>query len=284
MNPTIRIDAHQHFWRYRPETHGWITDAMAVLKRDFLPEDLGPQLRAQGLDGCVAVQAAQSLEETRFLLGLADAHPFVEAVVGWVDLLSPDLQRQLEELTAHRRFRGVRHVAQDEPDDGWLARPDVVRGIGTLRGFGLTYDILVYPRQLPAALALAQALPGQPLVVDHLAKPEIRAGRLEPWRSDIRRLAALPHVHCKLSGLVTEAAWDRWTPADLRPYLEVALDAFGPARLMIGSDWPVCLVAGDYPGVLDVVRHFIGSLSGGEQAAVLGHTAARFYRIEGSTS
>jgi len=280
----MRIDAHQHFWRYRPETHGWITDAMAVLKRDFLPEDLGPLLRAQGLDGCVAVQAAQSLEETRFLLDLADAHPFVKAVVGWVDLLSPDLERGLEALAAHGRLRGVRHIAQDEPDDGWLARPGVVRGIGMLGRFGLTYDILVYARQLPAALALAQALPDQPLVVDHLAKPEVRAKRLEPWRSDIRRLAALPHVHCKLSGLVTEAAWDRWTPADLRPYLEVALDAFGPERVMIGSDWPVCLLAGDYPGVLGVVQQSIGSLTEGEQAAVLGRSAARFYGIEGSTT
>ena len=279
-----KIDAHQHFWRYRPETHGWITDALAVLKRDFLPEDLGPLLRAQGLDGCVAVQAAQSLDETRFLLALADAHPFVKAVVGWVDLLSPDLERELDAFAAHRHFRGVRHVAQDEPDDGWLARPGVVRGVGTLRRFDLTYDILVYARQLPAAFALARALPDQPFVVDHLAKPEIRAKRLEPWRSDIRRLAALPHVHCKLSGLVTEAAWDRWTPADLQPYLEVALDAFGPDRVMIGSDWPVCLLAGDYPGVLGVVRQFIGSLSDDEQAAVLGGSAARFYGIEGSTA
>lgn len=277
------IDAHQHFWRYRPETHGWITDAMAVLKRDFLPPDLEPLLLAQGFDGCVAVQAAQSLAETRFLLGLADTHPFVRAVVGWVDLLSPDLERQLEDLAAHPRLRGVRHIAQDEPDDDWLARPDVVRGVGTLRRFGLAYDILVYARQLPAALALARALPGQPFVVDHAAKPEIRAGRLDPWRGDIRRLAALPHVLCKLSGLVTEAAWDRWTPADLRPYLEVVLEAFSPARLMIGSDWPVCLLAADYPRVMNTVRDFVGSLSEGEQAAVLGGNAARFYGIEGRT-
>ncbi len=279
-----KIDAHQHFWRYRPETHGWIADAMAVLKRDFLPGDLGPLLHAQGFDGCVAVQAVQSLEETRFLLGLADAHPFVKAVVGWVNLLSPTLERQLEELTVHRRFRGVRHVAQDEPDDGWLARPDVARGIARLQAYGLTYDILVHARQLPAALALARALPEQPFVVDHLAKPEIRARHLDPWRRDIERLAALPHVLCKVSGLVTEAAWDRWTPADLQPYLEVALDAFGPDRIMIGSDWPVCLLASDYAGVLDVVRQFIGSLSDDEQAAVLGGSAARFYGIEGSTA
>jgi len=280
----MRIDAHQHFWRYRPETHGWISNAMAVLKQDFLPPDLEPLLSAQGFDGCVAVQAAQALDETRFLLGLADAHPFVRAVVGWVDLLSPDLEAQLETFGAHPRFRGIRHIAQDEPDDRWLARPDVVRGVGALRRLGLTYDILVYARQLPAALALAQALPEQPFVVDHIAKPEIRAGRLDPWRADVRRLAALPHVLCKLSGLVTEAAWDRWTPADLRPYLEVVLEAFGPGRLMIGSDWPVCLLAGDYATVTGAVRDFIGSLSESEQAAVLGGNAARFYGIEGRTA
>ena len=280
----MRIDAHQHFWRYRPETHGWISNAMAVLKQDFLPPDLEPLLSAQGFDGCVAVQAAQALDETRFLLGLADAHPFVRAVVGWVDLLSPDLEAQLETFGAHPRFRGIRHIAQDEPDDRWLARPDVVRGVGALRRLSLTYDILVYARQLPAALALAQALPEQPFVVDHIAKPEIRAGRLDPWRADVRRLAALPHVLCKLSGLVTEAAWDRWTPADLRPYLEVVLEAFGPGRLMIGSDWPVCLLAGDYATVTGAVRDFIGSLSESEQAAVLGGNAARFYGIEGRTA
>jgi L-fuconolactonase len=280
----MRIDAHQHFWRYRPETHGWISNAMAVLKQDFLPPDLEPLLSAQGFDGCVAVQAAQALDETRFLLGLADAHPFVRAVVGWVDLLSPDLDAQLETFGAHPRFRGIRHIAQDEPDDRWLARPAVVRGVGALRRLGLTYDILVYARQLPAALKLTQALPEQPFVVDHIAKPEIRAGRLDPWRADVRRLAALPHVLCKLSGLVTEAAWDRWTPADLRPYLEVVLEAFGPGRLMIGSDWPVCLLAGDYATVTGAVRDFIGSLSESEQAAVLGGNAARFYGIQGRTA
>ena len=205
-------------------------------------------------------------------------------MVGWVDLLSADLADQLETFAALPRFRGVRHVAQAEPDDGWLARPDVVRGIGTLRRFGLTYDILVYARQLPAALALARALPEQPFVVDHVAKPEIRKGRLDPWREDIRRLAALPHVLCKLSGLVTEAAWARWTPAELRPYLDVALEAFSPGRLMIGSDWPVCLLAADYPRVMGAVRDFIGALSEAEQAAVLGGNAARFYGIEGSAA
>jgi L-fuconolactonase len=277
----MRIDAHQHFWRYRPQTHGWINDDMAVLKRDYLPGDLEPLLRTQAMGGCVAVQAAHSLEETRFLLDLADRHSFVRAVVGWADLLAPDLDRQLEALTTRSRLRGLRHIAQDEPDDSWLARDDVVRGVSRLRRFGLTYDILVYARQLPAALELARRLPDQPFVVDHLAKPEIREGRLDPWRERLRALAALPHVSCKLSGLVTEAEWDRWTAADIRPYLEVALEAFGPRRLMIGSDWPVCLLAGDYARVVGLVVDFVASLSPDERASVLGGTATRFYQIEG---
>jgi L-fuconolactonase len=280
----MRIDAHQHFWRYRPETHAWISDSMAVLKRDFLPRDLEPLLRARGFTGCIAVQAAQSVEETRFLLDLAARHPFVRGVVGWVDLVSPDLDRQLEHLGRDPRLRGVRHVAQDEPDDRWLARPDVVRGIGSLRRFGLSYDILVYPRQLPAALELVRHLPDQPFVVDHVAKPEIRAGRLEPWRSDLRALAAHANVACKLSGLVTEAAWDRWTPEGLRPWLETALECFGPERLMIGSDWPVCLLAGDYDRVVGLAADFVASLTADEQAAILGANALRFYGILGGTA
>jgi L-fuconolactonase len=280
----MRIDAHQHFWRYRPETHAWISDSMAVLKRDFLPRDLEPLLRARGFTGCIAVQAAQSVEETRFLLDLAARHPFVRGVVGWVDLVSPDLDRQLEHLGRDPRLRGVRHVAQDEPDDRWLARPDVVRGIGSLRRFGLSYDILVYPRQLPAALELVRHLPDQPFVVDHVAKPEIRAGRLEPWRSDLLALAAHANVACKLSGLVTEAAWDRWTPEGLRPWLETALECFGPERLMIGSDWPVCLLAGDYDRVVGLAADFVASLTADEQAAILGANALRFYGILGGTA
>jgi L-fuconolactonase len=280
----MRIDAHQHFWRYRPETHGWISDRMPMLKRDFLPADLEPLLRAAGFTGCIAVQAAQTLEETRFLLQLAERQPFVRGVVGYVDLLSPELERQLERFAAHPRFRGVRHIAQDEPDDRWLARPDVARGIGALRRYGLPYDILVYARQLPAALELVGRLPDQPFVLDHLGKPEVRAGRMEPWRSDVRRMAQHANVACKLSGLVTEAAWDRWRPSDLWPYLEVAVGAFGPQRLMIGSDWPVCLLAGDYARVTGVVREFIGTLSAEEQAAILGGNALRCYGILGGAS
>jgi len=274
------IDAHQHFWRYSPGAYPWIDERMAVLKQDFLPGDLQPLLVAEGLDGCVAVQASQSLDETRFLLELADGHSHVKAVVGWVDLLSPELERQLEGFAARPRLRGIRHIAQDEPDDAWLAREDVIRGVGALARFGLSYDILVFARQLPAAIRLARALPEQPFVLDHVAKPEVAAGRLDPWRAQLSQLAELPNVHCKLSGLITEARWDAWKPDDFRPYLDVVLEAFGPGRLMFGSDWPVCLLAGTYAEVIGLARRAIAALSRDEQAAVLGGNAARFYGIE----
>ena len=277
--PASHVDAHQHFWRYRPETHGWIDERMQTLKRDFLPADLEPLLRGEAFSGCVAVQASQSLDETRFLLELAESHAFVQAVVGWVDLRAADLERQLESFAGRERLRGVRHIAQDEADDGWLAREDVIRGVGTLRRHGLVYDILVYPRQLESAIALARALPDQRFVLDHVAKPEIARGRLDPWRTDLRRLAELPNVACKLSGLATEARWYGWTAADFRPYLDVALDAFGPGRLMFGSDWPVCLLAGSYADVVGLARGAIAALSRDEQDAVLGGNAARFYGL-----
>src|SRR5260221_13755558 len=245
----MRLDSHQHFWRYRPETHGWIDGSMAVLKRDFLPPDLEPLLRSRGFAGCIAVQASQTLDDTRFLLSLAERYPFIKGVVGWVDLLSPELSSQLEELARHPRFKGVRHVAQSEPDDAFLAREDVVRGIAALEPFGLAYDILIYARQLPAAIELVRRLPRQRFVLDHIAKPEIKAGGVSPWKERIQELSSFPNVLCKVSGMVTEAAWSGWTSADFRPYLDVVFGAFGADRPMFGSDWPVCSLAADYATV-----------------------------------
>ena len=275
----MRIDSHQHFWRYRPEAYPWIDEAKGVLKWDYLPEDLAPLLSAQGFDGCVAVQAAHTSDETRFLLDLSDRHPFVRAVVGWVDLCSPDVERQLAELARHPRLKGIRHIAQDEPDDRFLVREDVVRGIAALEPFGLAYDILIFARQLPAAIELARRLPRQRFVLAHIAKPEIAAGRISPWKEQVRELAAAPNVCCKLSGMVTEAAWKGWNAADFRPYLDVVFDAFGPDRLMIGSDWPVCLLAGDYGTVMGLVENYMAGGPAAEREKVLGGNAARFYRI-----
>jgi L-fuconolactonase len=280
----MRIDSHQHFWRYRPETHGWIDASMEVLKRDFLPADLEPLLRSQGFDGCIAVQAAESLDDTRFLLSLAERHPFIHGVVGWVDLFSPELPKRLEELARHPRFKGVRHVAQNEPDDAFLAREEVVRGIACLEPFDLAYDILIYPRQLPAAIELVGRLPRQRFVLDHIAKPEIKAGRTSPWKEQIRELASLPNVLCKVSGMVTEAAWHGFTAADFRPYLDVVFGAFGADRLMFGSDWPVCTLAADYSAVARLVLDALEGRPAVEREAVLGGNAAHFYRIPGEGS
>ena len=275
----MRVDAHQHFWRYDPSEYGWIGEGMERLARDYLPVDLAPLLAAHGIDGSVAVQARQTLDETRWLLDLAAKHPAILGVVGWVDLQSDDVGEQLREFAGNPRFVGVRHVVQDEPDPRFLLGEAFVRGLRQLHGFGLTYDLLLFPQQLPAAVELVGMMPEQPFVLDHLAKPSIKAGSLDPWQADIRGLAGHPNVSCKLSGLVTEAAWQGWKRTDFTPYLEVALDAFGPKRLMMGSDWPVCLLAAEYPDVVGIVTDFIGRLSESEQELILGGTASRFYRL-----
>jgi L-fuconolactonase len=274
----MRIDAHQHFWHYDPVRDGWITEEMSVLKRNFLPDELEALLELNGMDGTVAVQADQSETETRFLLGLAEDHPNILGVVGWVDLRSPDLPERLESLARFRRLRGVRHIAQAESDD-FLARPEVISGIGRLRDFELTYDILVYPRQLPAALTLVHALPDQPFVLDHMAKPLIGLGVREPWATQVRELASHPKVWCKISGLVTEADWGRWRPDDFRPYLDLVFDAFGPHRLMFGSDWPVCLLAAEYRQVVELIETYAEQLPAPERGALFGGNAASFYGL-----
>ncbi|HTX76553.1 MAG TPA: amidohydrolase family protein [Terracidiphilus sp.] len=275
----MRIDAHQHFWRYDEAKYAWISGEMAALKRDFLPEDLRPLGEEAGFDGCVAVQARHSVEETEWLLELADANAFVRGVVGWVDLCSPDGPRQLERLTANRKLVGVRHVAQDEADDEFLLRPEFRRGIARLEQFGLAYDILIYPRHLRVATEFARGFPNQRFVLDHIAKPLIAERVMSPWDRDVRRLAGLPNVFCKLSGMVTEARWKQWTREDFRPYLDVVLEAFGPARLMIGSDWPVCTLSANYRDTMAIVMEYIAELSAEERAAILGENCAAFYRL-----
>lgn len=276
----MRIDAHQHFWRYSAAEYGWIAPDMAALKRDRLPDDLAPRLRQASLDGTVAVQARQTLEETRWLLTLADQHAFIKGVVGWVDLRSPDLPAQLEQFSAHPKFCGVRHVVQDEPDDQFMLRDDFQRGIAALAEFDLTYDILIFPRHLPVACKLVERFPDQSFVLDHIAKPLIKDGLLEPWAADIEQLAAHPNVACKLSGMVTEADWQGWRPSQFQPYLDVVFEAFGPSRLMFGSDWPVCTLAGAYGEVVGLVAAYAQQLSVNEQAAIWGGTATRFYGLE----
>ena len=271
----MRIDSHQHFWRYSAAEYPWMKPEWPI-RRDFLPPDLAPLLAAAGLDGSIAVQARQSLEENRFLLDLADRHPLVKGVVGWVDLRSPDVADQLRDFAAHPKAVGVRHVVQDEPDDGFMLGADFQRGIAALKQFDLTYDILIYPKQLPAAICLVERFPDQPFVLDHLAKPVIREGLLSPWREQIAELARFPNVCCKVSGMITEANWTGWHADDFRPYLDVVFAAFGPGRLMYGSDWPVALLAGTYAQAHHLVDAVVAR---SDKDAVFGSNAARFYGI-----
>ncbi len=273
------IDAHQHFWRFNPVRDAWITEEMAAIRRDFLPDDLTPELDANGVDAAMAVQADQSEAETEFLLGLAEGNRRIAGVVGWVDLRASDVERRLEHFSHFKKLRGVRHVAQAEADDRFLARPDFVHGVGNLKRLGLTYDILIFPRQMPAAIELVQKLPEQKFVVDHLAKPEIAAKKMEPWAGLIREIAAHPKVYCKLSGMVTEADWKNWKPAAFEPYLDVVFEAFGTERLMFGSDWPVCLVAAGYSQVKSIVEWYVDRHAPKAKAAIFGETVKSFYEV-----
>ena len=276
----MRIDAHQHFWSYSAAEYPWIEKGMERLAHDHLPADLAPLAAAEGIAGTVAVQARQSLEESRWLLELAAANPLIRGVVGWVDLRSTHVVDQLRELAKRPKFVGVRHVVQDEPDPRFLLGESFLHGIGKLATFGLTYDLLLYPQQLPAAAEFVGRFPEQPFVLDHLAKPRIKAGELDPWRQDLKALGAHRNVLCKLSGLVTEADWKGWKRADFTPYLEVALEAFGSKRLMVGSDWPVCTLAAEYADVIGIVRDFLAPLAAAEREAIEGGNAARFYALD----
>ncbi len=276
----MNIDSHQHFWSYDAAKYAWMTDQLASLRRDYLPADLSPELAQTGMDGCVAVQAQQTVEEARWLLSLADAHPFIKGVVGWVDLQSERVEEQLAELARHPRFVGTRHVVQDEPDDNFMLRPAFQRGIGKLRQFNLAYDLLVFPKQLPASIQLAANFPEQRFVLDHIAKPFIRAGTLSPWREQFRELAKAPNVWCKVSGMVTEADWSAWKHEDFQPYLDVAFEAFGEDRVMFGTDWPVCTLAGSYAQVHGLVADYTRSLSAAARAKLFGGNATKFYGLQ----
>lgn len=276
----MRLDAHQHFWRYDPAQYGWIPPG-SPLQRDWLPADLAPLLAAADIGGCIAVQARQSVEESRWLLELAAHAPMIKGVVGWVDLRAADVARELAALAANPCFRGVRHVAQDEPDDRFLVGDAFQRGVAQLARFGLTYDLLVFPRQLPAAIELVRRFPAQPFVLDHLAKPSIRTGSLQPWREQIRELAAAPNVMCKLSGMVTEADHGAWRVDEFKPYLDVVFAAFGVDRLMYGSDWPVCLLAASYARQHALVSHYTQQLPAADRENIFGGNAARFYGVVG---
>lgn len=276
----MHIDAHQHFWTYSREEYDWIDDSMAAIRRNFLPEDLAPALSRSGFAGSVAVQARQTLEETRWLLELADQSSTILGVVGWIDLCSSDAHSQIATFAKHPKLVGVRHIVQSEPDENFLLRPDFLRGISLLEEFDLAYDILIYPRHLPVAAEFVARFPRQRFVLDHLAKPQIKTREIDRWARDLSRLAALPNVFGKLSGLVTESDWQNWKREDIVPYLDVAFESFGADRLMFGSDWPVCLVAASYSRTVEVVTNYLAGKSSEIRDAVLGGNAQCFWRLK----
>lgn len=273
------IDAHQHFWHYSAQEYGWIDDAHKRLRRNFLPDDLAPEMASAGVAASVSVQARQTLEETEFLLSLAQKHPSIAGVVGWIPLVSKNAGAHAEHLSKNPKLKGVRHVLHDEPDDHYMLRPDFQAGISQLARYHLAYDILIFERHLPQTIQFVDKFPTQVFILDHIAKPKIKEGLVEPWRKNIRELARRPNVYCKISGMVTEADWTHWTYASLRPYFDTVLEAFGPRRLMFGSDWPVLLVAGQYHGWVQTVGHVIEHLSETERARILGETAREAYRL-----
>jgi L-fuconolactonase len=253
---------------------------MSALRRDFLPEHLGKEIAAAGIDGVVSVQARQSIEETVLLLSLADRNSLIKGVVGWVPLADRSVGNVIEQLIANPKLKSVRHVVQDEPDDRFILREDFNRGVSALKGFGLAYDILIYERQLPASIEFVDRHPKQSFVLDHIAKPRIRENVMEPWRKNISELAKRKNVYCKISGMVTEADWKKWTEAQLQPYLETVLDAFGPKRLMFGTDWPVCLAAVTYSRWVEIVHRFAAKLSEDERDWLFGKTAVEAYKLK----
>lgn len=274
----MMIDSHHHFWHYDPVEYDWIDENMKSIRRDFLPEHLQLEIQTAGIDGVVSVQARQTIEETDWLLRLANEHDFIKGVVGWLPIASDQLSKELDRLSEQPKLKALRHVVQGEPD-GFLDQAAFNRGIEQLGGNGLVYDVLIFEHQLAESIRFVDRHPTQSFVLDHIAKPRIGDNQLEPWASNIRQLAQREHVTCKISGLVTEAEYDGWTVSQLQPYLQTVLEAFGPQRLMFGSDWPVCLVATGYCQWANLIRQWIDRLSNHEQNAILGDTATRIYQL-----
>ncbi|MDO3695381.1 amidohydrolase family protein [Wenyingzhuangia sp. chi5] len=273
------IDSHQHFWNYNSEKHSWIDDEMAIIRKDFLPEDLKVVYQENKVDGCVAVQADQTLEETNFLIDLASQNNFIKGVVGWVDFRADDIEEVLKHYSQYNIVKGFRHIVQGELDHNFLLRPDFINGISKLEKHHFTYDILVFPHQLGAVLEFVKQFPNIKFVIDHIAKPYIKDGFYEGWAALMTEIGKCPNVYCKISGMITEADYKTWTYNQLEPYMQLVLNAFGSNKIMFGSDWPVCLVAGNYTRVKEIVTTFISKLSTQEQAAIMGNNAANFYNL-----
>ncbi|MGE8081262.1 amidohydrolase family protein [Peribacillus loiseleuriae] len=276
----MKIDAHQHFWSYNEKEYPWVNKEMSELQRDFLPEDLKMLLKSLDFDGAVAVQARQSIEETRWLLELTQKNDFIKGVVGWVDLCSPDIIEQLNQFTENPILKGIRHIIHDEADDHFMLREDFQRGISALNDFGLTYDLLLYPKHIPCAIELVKKFPKQSFVLDHIGKPDIKNQVISPWKEDLTELATYKNVYVKLSGMVTEAEWKTWRKEDFKIYLDIVFKAFGPKRIMVGSDWPVCTVSNRYETVMGIVLDYVKQFAPEFKSKILGENCARFYSIK----
>lgn len=275
----MKIDAHQHFWQFDAVRDSWINEEMAVIRKDFLPHDLLPILQANGLDGCVTVQSDQTEAENVFQLQNANNNPFIKGVVGWVDLQSDEVEDRLAFYSQFNKMKGFRHVLQGEAKRDLMLQPKFLNGISKLEQFGFTYDILIFPDQLPYIPEFVAAFPNQKFVINHIAKPDIKNKNIASWQNDIEAVAVFENVSCKISGMVTEADWQLWEPADFTPYLDVVVNAFGTSRVMFGSDWPVCLVAGGYKKTLDIIDNYFASFSATEQAQFFGENAIEFYSL-----
>jgi L-fuconolactonase len=275
----MKIDSHHHYWRYNPVDYDWIDDSMKLIRTDFLPEKLEPTIREAGIDGVISVHARQSVEETDWLIGMAHQNKFMKGVVGWLPLVQKDIETHLEKYSGEKILKGIRHVVQGEPDPEFILRDDFNRGISLLKKYSLVYDILIVERQLPNTIKFVDQHPDQVFVLDHIAKPLIGRNELSPWKENIQEMAKRENVSCKISGMVTEADFTSWTPEQLLPYFDVILNAFGPDRLLFGSDWPVCLVATSYKNWADLVKKNISTFSETEQAKIMGQNAVRIYRL-----
>jgi|TARA_B110000977_G_scaffold21781_1_gene26096 L-fuconolactonase len=273
------IDSHQHFWKYEPVKHSWIDDDMSVIRRDFSPSDLAKVYQENSIDGCVAVQADQTLEETDFLIDLASINNFIKGIVGWVDLRAENIENVLEKYSTDKIVKGFRHVVQGEADHNFLLRPNFSRGISLLEKHNFTYDILVFPHQLGSVLEFVKKFPHQKFVIDHIAKPYIKDGYFEGWATMMTAIGKHENVSCKMSGMVTEADFNIWTPEQIHPYMDTVLEAFGSKRILFGSDWPVCLVAGNYSKIKKLTTDFISQLSKIEQNSIMGNNAIEFYNL-----
>ncbi|WP_396633902.1 amidohydrolase family protein [Maribacter sp. R86514] len=275
----MTIDAHQHFWQYEPQKHAWIDDDMAVIRRDFMPRDLITELKVNEIDGCVAVQADQTIEETNFLIDLASENDFIKGVVGWVDFRASTIKKDLERFSNNTIVKGFRHVVQGEPDPNFLLSKPFLNGIKQLEQYGYTYDILIFPHQLGATLEFVKQFPNQKFMIDHIAKPYIKDGFYDGWATLMKEIASHENVYCKLSGMITEADYNNWKPNDIMRYLDLVLASFGADRCLFGSDWPVCLVAGSYGQVKELITNYITNFSTDEKARIMGNNAVEFYNL-----